>query len=176
MRNNYLLINETDIKAFSVVADNLDSKYIQPAIIAVQDTALEPMIGSKLITKLGTLVEAEAIDEQGNEIYKELLEEYVQPYLLNKTVSEIMVQSYAKVRNAGVVQFNDTNQTTTAIQDVNFLRNHYDGIASTYALRLSDYLWKNRKNIPEYTCECPTQPGEVNPGGKQSNDYCNIHI
>ena len=176
MRNNFLLINETDIKAFSVVADNLDSKYIAPAIIAVQDVHLEHMIGSKLIEKLGILIQNEALDEAGNELYKELLEEYVQPYMLNKCVAEIMIQSYAKIRNAGIVQFNDTNQTSNSIEDVNFLRNHYDGIASTYAVRLSVYLWKNRKNIPEYTCECPTQPGEVNPGGKQSNDYCNIHI
>jgi hypothetical protein len=176
MRNNFLLINETDIKAFSVVADNLDSKYIAPAIIAVQDVHLEPMIGSKLIEKLGILIQNEALDEAGNELYKELLEEYVQPYMLNKCVAEIMIQSYAKIRNAGIVQFNDTNQTSNSIEDVNFLRRHYDDIASTYADRLNDYLWKNRKNIPEYSCMCPTEPGNVNPGGKQANNYCSIHI
>ena len=176
MRNNFLLINETDIKAFSVIADNLDSKYITPSIIAVQDVHLEPMIGSKLITKLGILIENEALDVEGNEIYKELLEEYVQPYLLNKTVSEIMVQSYAKVRNAGIVQFNDTNQTSNSIEDVNFLRRHYDDIAITYGTRMSDFLWKNRNIIPEYTCDCPTEGGEVNPQGSEAQNYSSIHF
>ncbi len=176
MRNNYLLINETDIKDLTVVADNLDSKYIAPSIVAVQDVHLEPIIGSRLIEKLGLLIKDSALDNPGNEMYKELLEEYIQPYMINKTVSEIMVQSYAKIRNAGVVQFNDTNQISNGIEDVNFLRRHYDDIASTYSNRLTDFLWKNRDSIPEYSCQCPTEAGGVNPGGSQSNNYCSIHF
>lgn len=176
MRNNFLLINESDIKQLSVVADNLDSKYISPSIVAVQDVYFEPLIGSRLIKKMGELIENGTMDDPENNAYKILLSEYVQPYLINKTVAEIMVQSYAKIRNAGVVQFNDTNQNSNSLEEVNFLRKHYDDIALTYSARLTDFLYKNRQAIPEYVCTCPTEGGMVKAGGSQSNNFCSIHF
>lgn len=176
MRNNFLLINETDIKGFSVVGNNLDSKYIAPSIIAVQDVYLEPMIGSRLIQKLGELIENGDIELPDFAIYKELLDTYIQPYLLNKTISEIQIQIFSKIRNAGVVQYTDTNQTTLQIQDLNYMRKHYDDIALVYSDRMTDFLKKNRNAIPEYQpCAC-SNGGDVNAGGDEANNFCSIHF
>ena len=174
MRNPFLLINEQDVKELSIVGDNLDAKYIAPSIVAVQDVYLEPIIGSGVIVKLGQLIEADEIDLPENAIYKTLLTEYVQPYLLNKVISEIMVQVFAKIRNAGVVQWNDSNQTSNSINDVNYLRKHYDDIALVYSQRMTDFLCKNRTQIPEY--RCTTEAGKVGVGGDESNNYCAIHF
>ena len=169
MRNNFLLINETEIKRNSVVGDNLDAKYIAPCIVAVQDVYLEPLIGSRLIKKLGAMIEDGTIEE--TPIYKELLNTYIQPFLLNKVVSQI----FAKIRNAGIAQFTDAQQNNTDLSGVNFIRKHYEDLALVYGERMIEFLNKNRSVIPEYNFVCPLG-GEVNPSGKQGQNYCTIHF
>lgn len=174
MRNDFLLINETDIKQNSVVGDNLDAKYIAPCIVAVQDAYLENLIGSRLIQKLGAMIADGTIATTPD--YKNLLETYIQPYLKNKTISEICVQIFAKIRNAGMAQFTDTNQNNVSLENVNYLRKHYDDLALVYGNRMIDYLNKNRSLFPEYNCVCPVDGGDVNPSGKQGQNYCSIHF
>lgn len=174
MRNDFLLINETEIKQNSVVGDNLDAKYIAPCIVAVQDVYLEPLIGSKLLQRLGAMIDENTIEE--NPIYKELLNTYIQPFLLNKVVSEICVQIFAKIRNAGVVKFTDSQQNNMDLQGVNFIRKHYEDLALVYGERMIEFLNKNRRSIPEYNAVCPLNGGDVNPSGKDGQNYCTIHF
>lgn len=172
MRNNVLFIDETTIKNLSVVGDNLDAKYIAPSIVAVQDVYLEPLIGTKLLQKIADVISNDTMSD--NPQIKTLLDEYIQPYLLNKTVSEICVQIFAKIRNAGVAQFTDTNQNNVNLENVNYLRKHYDDLALVYGNRMIDYLNKNRSLYPDY--KCTTDGGNVNPQGEQGQNYCNIHF
>lgn len=168
------MINEAEIKQNSVVGDNLDAKYIAPSIVAVQDVYLEPIIGSRLIQRLGEMVTDGTIDD-APAIYKTLLDEYIQPYLLNKVISEICVQIFAKIRNSGVVKFTDTQQNNIDLADNNYIRKHYEDLALVYGERLVDYLNKNRQSIPEYNAVCPAG-GDVNPSGEQGQNYCSIHF
>lgn len=172
MRNNVLFIDESTIKNLSVVGDNLDAKYIAPSIVAVQDVYLEPLIGSKLFQKIADIITNGTLTDHPE--IKTLLDEYIQPYLLNKTISEICVQIFAKIRNAGVAQFTDTNQSNVNIENVNYLRKHYDDLALVYGNRLVDFLNKNRTTFPDYTFT--TNGGDVNPQGEQGQNYCNIHF
>lgn len=167
------MINEAEIKQNSVVGDNLDAKYIAPSIVAVQDVYLEPLIGSKLLHRLGAMIEDDTLDE--NPIYKELLNTYIQPFLLNKVISEICVQIFAKIRNSGVVKFTDTQQNNIDLADNNYIRKHYEDLALVYGNRMIEFLNCNRQSIPEYNAVCPAG-GDVNPSGEQGQNYCSIHF
>lgn len=176
MRNNTLLIDEAYIKAYSIVSDNLDSKYLQPSIIEAQDIYLEPLIGSQLMNKLSDLVTSEDIEKEENELYKYLLDKFVQPFLLNKVCSIVQFSVFAKIRNAGVMQYNDTQENSVNIENVNFMRKHFEDNAKFYAERMTDYLIGHRQQFPEWNCKCSNwKEGDV-PSDPQRINTCNIHI
>ena len=141
------LISEEYIKTNSVMSDNLDMKYVKPCIAKAQVVDLQQLIGTKLAVKICEMVRDHAIE--GTD-YETLLVDYIQPYLLVETQAEFLVTNYAKQRNAGNVQYIDTNHSNIQIQDVWSLHDHYNHTASFLANRLTDYIYANRKKYPEY--------------------------
>lgn len=168
-----LLIDEEYVKAYSTVSANMDAKYIQPAITTAQVVYLQELIGTKLAVKLCQLVEENLIGNQEYVAYKDLLDGYIQPYLLALVNSELYVSNYAKLRNAGNMQYLDTNQTNISMKDVQYLKKHYDDQADFLAKRVIDYIVCNRKQYPEFTCATCCDGMSPNP---KANASCNLNI
>ena len=76
-----LLISENTLKKYTLINDNVDSKYILPAIQITQDCDLDTLIGPVLNNKIQSLVRENRIAQPENEHYKKLLDEYITPYL-----------------------------------------------------------------------------------------------
>lgn len=146
MNINTLLITPQYLKQYSVVGDNVDEAYITPAIIDSQLMGLQPIIGTMLYDNLCQMVDDGIMTAE----YQELLDNYITPYLLNKTQAYLMMNLFAKQRNAGIVNYLDTNQQNTDIAQVKFLRADFENKATFYAQRLADYLCANSKTYPEY--------------------------
>ena len=149
--DNIYLIGENDLKQYTVINDNVEAAYINPAIIKAQDIGLQPLIGTALYKRLLQMVNDGTIAAEGNEHYKELLDVYVTPYLRERTAVELVWNLFAKLRNAGVVTSNDQQTQQMSIGDCEYLRKKYDYDATFYANRMSDYLRANCSNFPEYT-------------------------
>ena len=79
-----ILISETKIKSEGLLASNVSGELILSSIKIAQDQGLQPIIGTKLYKKILTLVEDGYIDDVGYEDYKNLLDDYITPYLLYK--------------------------------------------------------------------------------------------
>lgn len=151
--NNTLLISEKILKQYSLINDNTDAMYILPAIRSAQDIGLQPIIGTSLYDKLKNLVADSTIKDEENTKYKELLDNYVVPYLCWKTMSEIQMMIQYKMRNAGLVQNSDVEHyQTTYMNQTQYVKEWYDDKAVFYVNRLSDYLMANEADYPEY-CE-----------------------
>ena len=148
MRTDVLLISEEYLKQRSLVNDNVDASYIAPAIIDAQEIYLQQIIGTKFLRKLYQLVEDNDMDNAP--AYKELLEQYIQPYLVYKTQSQLLLAVYAKIRNQGVVNYVDTNTTQMTLADINYLKSDFDGKASFEADRMTRYIIAHATDYPEW--------------------------
>lgn len=145
--SDVFLIDEEYVKTYSTISDNLDSKYLNPCIVKSQVMDLQALIGTKLTVKICTLVRDEEI---AGTPYETLLTEYIQPYLLQCTQAELLISNFAKQRNAGNMQYIDTNQSNITMNDMWKLHAHYDNNASFFANRLTDYILANHTKFPEY--------------------------
>ncbi len=148
------LVTPEYIKSQSTVSDNMDDKYVNPAIFTAQTQDLQALIGTKLSSRLCELVDEQSIDDPENAAYKELLEDYVQPYLVPCVQAEIIIANIMKTRNAGQVQYYDTNIANSSTKDIQYLAQHYRDQATFLAGRIGDYLKCNLKNFPEYRAYC----------------------
>lgn len=148
--NQTLLISEEILKNDGYVDDNLDMNYVTPAIQVSQDMGLQPVVGTNLYRKLQSLVGSGDINETSNTKYKNLLDDYVIPFLAYKTMSEIIIPISFKNKNQGVVTTSDDKSYQTDIRNVQYLKGYYDDRATFYLLRLSDYLMAFCDDFPEY--------------------------
>lgn len=158
------LISEKTLKQNSVINNNVDGLYLLPAIEYAQDAGLQPLLGSKLYNKLMDLVENSEITNTENEDYKLLLDEYIQPYLINKVTAEIQIPLAYKLRNQGVVQQTGENTYVPSLKDVQYVIQDYENKANFYGNRMSDYLHANISKYPEYCSvdSCADMPSNKN--------------
>lgn len=151
MNKNVLLISENTIKDNSVVTANLDGKYIQSAIKNAQDMALLPLLGSQLLNEIYAQVQDGEIEDR----IKVLLDDYIQPILLNASIANIIVNVSLKIKNMGVVSTNDTNVSNVGLKDIQWMKQNYDYNVDFYINRCMEYLIQNKSLYPEWPgCNC----------------------
>ena len=152
---NVLLTSENRIKSISPLSDNLAGKYILPTIKIVQDVHLRTTIGSCLLTALQQMIAEGTINDEKNLIYKDLLDNYIQPYMAHQVLSEIVELVANKIVNAGVMQMSDEHQNNSYRPDKNDLKLTYLRHADSYKRLLQEFLLANSAAFPELTeCEC----------------------
>lgn len=153
--SNVLLTSEKHIKSISPLSDNLAGKYLLPTIKLVQDIELRGTIGSCLLTSLQEKIGGGSISGTSNEAYKDLLDNYIQPYMSYQVLSEITDIVANKVVNAGVMQVNDEHQNNSYRTDKNDLKLQFLRFADSYKRMMQEFLLKNRSAFPELEeCVC----------------------
>lgn len=153
-----LLIDTDYVKQYSTVSENMDAKYVTPCIVSSQVQDLQQLIGTPLSVKLCELVDDETIDDSENAAYKDLLDEYVKPYLLACTQAELIISNMMKIRRAGDVQFYDTSVQNADMKMIQYQHQHYADQATFLGNRMTDWLKCHMKDYPEYrqfcACKC----------------------
>ena len=160
----YTLFTSPDnIKASSYINYNVDDAMLGKAIRETQDIHLQAIIGSNLYYRLQELVynaiqdSGDTIDGEGFEAYKELLDDYIQPYLEEKTQAVLCVPITYKLRNYGVAKNSDTNIESPSLRDVMALQKRFNTSSAKYATRLSMWLCAHKDAFPELSetsCGC----------------------
>lgn len=163
------LVSEQTLKSRTILNNNVDTSFIAPSIRYAQDAGLQPLIGTKLFNKLKDLVSTGDINNEENEDYKKLLDEYITPYLENRVVADIQLSLVFKLRNQGVVQQTGEYIYNSNLRDVQYLIQNYENKANFYSERMSDYLKANNSKYPEYlkidSCaDMPSNKGAYNTG------------
>ena len=170
MENNYrnvLLISEDYIKSESNLDNNVSGKYLQSAIKLAQDIELQSLIGTKLLEKIQKLVidwkdpnkpvhpieppiyDPTSIYDPENHRYKELLDYYIQPYLLYQVLSEITIPISFKLSNYGVMRTDDEKDLTSDINQVNLIKKYYRDKADFFKTRLQNWVITYYNDFPE---------------------------
>ena len=147
--NNVLLVSEDYIKSNSPISNNLEDKYLLPSIAYMQRSQLEETIGSQLLRKLQELVGENTIDNEENQHYKNLLDNYVQDYLMYLAIADIVVSTSFKISNFGLSRNEDEKVYSASYSEVNQIKNYLLDKANYCRYRLQRFLIANYANFKE---------------------------
>lgn len=166
---NTFLINEQTIKERTVINENVDSHYIQTAIYKSQNIDLHQLIGTRLLERLCDLVASGDIELTENVKYKALLDAYIEDYLAFKVVENIQLSLFAKIRNAGVVNYADNTEANLSLKDLQFIIDNARDDANFFGERITNYLVHHSSEFPEY-CEFDCKEDDLHHNSYQSSN------
>lgn len=158
-----LFISEDYIKSESMLDDNTSGKFLLTAIKLAQDVELRSVIGKCLLESLQTKIFERHIDDLENLDYKDLLDVYIQPFLLYQVLSEVIIPISYKMSNFGLMMSSDEKDYAVDNKQINLVKEYYMNKANVYKKRLQTYLCSNKDKFPEIKDCC-----EVNLYSSQS--------
>lgn len=135
---NVLLISEDYLKTESFLDDNVSGKYLLTAIKMAQDIELQSIIGTNLLHSIQKKVFENVIELEANKRYKDLLDNYIQPFLLYQVLSEIVIPISYKMSNFGVMQSSDEKDYAVDNKQINLVKKFYSDKANVYKERLQN--------------------------------------
>lgn len=149
-----LLISEDYIKTNSGLNDNVWGNYLMPAIREAQDIKLQQILGTSLYETILEQVKNGAIKNDHFKPYKALLDDYIQPYLMYQTISDLVPIIGVKLTNIGVVVSNDEHLTNLTQSERELVQTYYEQRAEFYGKRLQNFLKANSTDYKELAiCE-----------------------
>jgi len=141
-----LLVSAKKIKSFTEVNENVDEILLLANIQIAQDLGLQGLLGTRFYTHI--LNAATNSTLTGPEL--ELLQDYIQPYLLWRATWEALPTLYMRVMNKSVIVGSTEQGNPVGTKDLNYLRNIHENRYSFYAQRMMDYLRNNPSDFPLY--------------------------
>lgn len=145
MYRNVLLTNENIIKTTSNIFEGLSGNYLLPSIKLAQDLDLESTIGTELKEEL----QKQVYNNRFKNIYKTLLDNYVQPFLTYSSIVRLIPIVSYKIANAGVLTTSDEKMNPLSSNDIDKVRNEYQHIADVYKNRLQRFLIEHSNEFAE---------------------------
>ena len=152
---NTMLCSPSDVKAVTATNYNVEDGEVGVAIRRAQDIYLQPIIGTKMLRKLQTLIynavqgAPDNIDDASNERYATLLDEYVRPLLIAQAFDTLLLQISFKVRNIGVSRNTDNGVQYAPIEDVRYLQETIRTDIAAYSTRVSHYLGGHKDDFAD---------------------------
>lgn len=171
---NIMLTSPKKVKESGSLNLNVDEGVIGNAIRTAQNVYMVDVVGKDLVERLQELVynkiqglSGDTIDDEMNIAYKTLLDEYMTPALISKTVVETAIRTSLKIRNMGVVQNSDLNVNAASLDDIKYLQNYEETMYNHYLNRMAEFLCENKEAIPESKYDC---------GCKPKRKYANVNL
>jgi len=143
-----LLTSETFVKSITNISDNIEGKYLLPAIREAQDIRLKGILGSALLDKLKKVIEEKEINALVNVKYKELID-HCQYYLAYQAVAELPMKISYKLANIGTVRTTDDKVQSATREEVANVQYYYQSKADFYAHELQGFLLRNARDYAE---------------------------
>lgn len=145
-----LLISEIKLKNFTNINKNVDMDVLKAEVQIAQDIDLQTTLGSKFYHHL--LDQVTATGNTFNADEKKLVDEYIQPFLIQTAYFNAMPQIMYRTMNNGITSGTMENATAVDIETMKYLRNIQKMRADFYLQRLLDYLLIGRgQNLfPQY--------------------------
>ena len=142
----YVLINETYIKAYAPITSAVDANLIRTSTVLAQDKWIKPRVGDALMRKLKT--DAQAGTLAG--LYATLVNDYLRKALVWATMTELMNELYVRKDN-GAPQIHTSEGTTTIDQnDFHRDKSAYRDNMQHYIKEMTDWLCVYGSQMPEY--------------------------
>jgi hypothetical protein len=145
-----LLISETKLKAFTNINKNVDMDVLKAEVQIAQDIDLQTILGTLFYQHL--LNQVSATGNTFNAAEKTLVDDYVQPYLIQTAYFNAIPGIMYRTMNNGITSGTMENASAVDIETMKYLRSIQKQRADFYSQRLLDYLLMGRgQNLyPQY--------------------------
>lgn len=161
-----MLISPKKVKESGELNLNVDEGVIGASIRTAQNVYMVDVVGKDLVESLQEKVynkiqgaSANTIDSEENVAYKTLLDEYMAPALITKTVIDVCIRTSLKIRNMGVVQNSDgVNVQKASLDDIKYLQSYEETMYNHHLNRMAEFLCQNKEAIPESKFDCGCKP------------------
>lgn len=140
------LINAYDLKKKSFIQGNVEDSILVPLIRVVQDTMIEPIIGTLLFNRLLEGIEADNLNSDESD----LMENYVIPCIAMGCNIEAVMQTTFQIRNKTTGVNNDETIKGASLSEVARVEDNYRSKFEFYRLKLIKHLKFNSNLFPEY--------------------------
>jgi hypothetical protein len=145
-----LLISEVKLKNFTNINKNVDMDVLKAEVQVAQDIDLQTILGSRFYYHLLDQVQSTGNTFNSDELT--LVNDYIQPYLIQTAYFNAIPHLYARTMNNGVTLGTMENSSSVDIETMKYLRSLQKQRADFYSQRLLDYLLTGRgqNKFPDY--------------------------
>ena len=141
-----LWIKRDDLVRNTLISGNLDTDRFVQFISIAQDIHIQNYTGTKLYDKISADIIANTLANP----YLALVNDYLQPMLIQWALCEYLPFAAYTVGNGGVFKHNSENSTTAEKIEVDYLVNKARDLAQYYTDRFITYMSYNQASFPEY--------------------------
>lgn len=141
-----LLVSAEKIKSFTNINTNLDESLILPMVQVSQEIGLQTLLGSRFYFHLLDAVQNNTLTPAE----QTLIEDYISPYLIWRSVYEALPEIYMRMMNKGISIGESPNSKAADRGDLSYLRNIHQNRYEFYSQRMMDYLQYRQADYPDY--------------------------
>ena len=141
-----LWIKREDLVRNTLISGNLDTDRFVQFISIAQDIHIQNYTGTKLYDKISNDILANTLANP----YLALVNDYLQPMLIQWALCEYLPFAAYTVGNGGVFKHNSENSTTAEKIEVDYLVGKARDLAQYYTDRFITYMSYNQASFPEY--------------------------
>jgi hypothetical protein len=148
-----LLISEQKLKNFTNINRNVDMDVLKAEVQYSQDGSLQTILGTKFYKHL--LSQVSATGNTFNPEEKILVDEYIQPYLIQEAYFNAIPHIMYRTMNNGIMSGTMENAQSVDIATMQYLRNIQKQRSDFYMTRLQDYLLigNGANKFPDYNTQ-----------------------
>jgi len=148
-----LLISEVKLKNFTNINKNVDMDVLKAEVQIAQDIDLQTLLGTKFYNHL--LSQVSATGNTFNVDEKTLVDDYIQPFLIQQAYYQSMNAIAFRSMNRGVVTGDMENAHSVDLNTLKYLRSIQKQRADFYMTRLQDYLLigRGQNKFPDYVTQ-----------------------
>ena len=144
MGKKVLLINESQIKNQSVLDNAVDSKVLSKTILACQEIELRSILGTTLYNSvIDAVYDFVNSGTTMTDIQTDLLNNYIQPYLIHEVVTSFIVVNNYRIGNKGVLKLRDDVGENVNGSELEFVRTYYANLTTRYKNNLIQFIKEN---------------------------------
>ena len=141
-----LLVSAEKIKAFTNINENVDEALLLANIQIATDIGLQYILGTKYLNHIKSAAQNNTLT--GPETT--LLQDYIQPYLIQRSYYESIPEIWARIMNKSIIVGNTEQGSPVSASEMKYLRSITQDRYEFYAQRIMDYLKNNSGDFPEY--------------------------
>ena len=139
-----LFISEETLLDNSIINENVSYTQIRPTVIKVQEMRIQPIVGSALYGQLVTQV----VSGTTTALNQTLLEDYIQPAMIQWLYYELPMVLAFKYMNKGMVRRTSEESNQMSMEEITRLTDKVKNDAEWYSERITRYLMENRNSYP----------------------------
>lgn len=146
-----LFITEQNLLDSSVLNENISYAQIRPTLVKVQEMRIQPVLGSTLYKQLITQITGNTITAAN----QELLDDYIQPALIQWIYYELPTVLAFRFMNKGMVRRTSDESSSMSMDEIARLTEKMKNDAEWYSERITRFLIEHRDDYPAFNLPDP---------------------